>query len=79
MGGRPPRRERGGVSRARGAMLADTAARLAAAVERARRTSGPPTAPAAWERALLRRDALVPDEVRQRLELDRIDRAWSRP
>ena len=57
-------------------MLADASARLAAVAQRFGRTGGPPPLPTPYERALRRRDRLVPEAVRERLLLDRIDRAW---
>jgi hypothetical protein len=57
-------------------MLADATDRLAAVVQRFGRTIGPPPLPTPYERALRRRDRLVLEAVRERLLLDRIDRAW---
>jgi hypothetical protein len=57
-------------------MLSDASTRLAAVVQRFGRTGGPPPLPTPYERALRRRDRIVPDAVRERLLLDRIDRAW---
>lgn len=57
-------------------MLADASDRLAAVAQRFGRTGGPPPLPTPYERALRRRDRLVPEAVREQLMLDRIDRAW---
>jgi hypothetical protein len=57
-------------------MLAAASARLAELAPRLGRTDGPPLVPTPYERALHRRDRLVPAAVRERLELARIDRAW---
>jgi hypothetical protein len=57
-------------------MLADASDRLAAVAQRFGCTGGPPPLPTPYERALRRRDRLVPEAVRERLLLDRIDRAW---
>ena len=67
------------MSRSRGIMLEDTVARLATIMSTPIALPGgplPPPPPTSWERALARRDRLVPSEVRERLELDRIDRGW---
>lgn len=57
-------------------MLADASDRLAAVARRFGRTGGPPPLPTPYERALRRRDRLVPEAVRERMLLDQIDRAW---
>jgi hypothetical protein len=57
-------------------MLSEASARLAELAPRLGRTDGPPLVPTPYERALRRRDRLVPPAVREQLELARIDRAW---
>jgi hypothetical protein len=67
------------MTRPRGIMLELTVQRLRTLMTTPLLPIGealPPPVPTAWERAIARRDRLVPPEVRTRLELDQIDRAW---